>query len=114
MSNSFLKGGLGAILALGLAVAPVAIPPALATSEPDPGETPPAATAVDITAAESRVIINEAYLNGGSANATYKNKYVELYNPTSADINLSGWSLQYRSATGKVAPTGLAPLSGTI
>ena len=34
------------------------------------------------------MIINEAYLNGGSANATYKNKFVELYNPTSADISL--------------------------
>ena len=114
MSNSFMKVGLGAFLALGLAMAPVAIPPAMATTEPAPGGTPPAATTIDLAAAQARVIINEAYLNGGSANATYKNKYVELYNPTGADINLTGWSLQYRSATGTVAPTGLAPLSGTI
>ncbi|WP_258142711.1 lamin tail domain-containing protein [Arthrobacter sp. MYb227] len=110
MSNSFMKVGLGAILALGLAVAPAAIPPASATSEPSPGETPLAAAALDATSAP-QVIINEAYLNGGSANATYKNKYVELYNRTNTDINLSGWSLQYRSASGQVAPTGLAPLS---
>jgi 5'-nucleotidase len=139
--KNFIRAGIGATLALGLAVAPVAIPPALAspgaapttttsasadqttaaTATPTASEAPTtvasasASEAPTVAAAEtSHVIINEAYVNGGSANASYKNKYVELYNPTSADINLTGWSLQYRSSTGQVAPTGLATLSGTI
>ncbi|GAA3223911.1 ExeM/NucH family extracellular endonuclease [Oerskovia jenensis] len=62
----------------------------------------------------SSVVINEAYLNGGSANAPYLNKFVELYNPTAADIDLTGWSVQYRSATGTGASNGVVPLTGTI
>ena len=36
-----------------------------------------------------QVVISEAYLNGGSAGATYRNKFVELYNPTDAPIDVS-------------------------
>ena len=46
------------------------------------------------------LVITEAYLNGGSAGATYSHKFVELYNPTSSPIDLTGKSVQYRSATG--------------
>ncbi len=60
------------------------------------------------------VVINEAYLSGGSAGAAFKNKFVELYNPTSAPITLDGMSLQYRSATGSAAFNGVAPLTGVI
>ncbi|MFF5625649.1 ExeM/NucH family extracellular endonuclease [Microbacterium sp. NPDC012755] len=60
------------------------------------------------------VVINEAYLSGGSAGAAFTNKFVELYNPTSAPITLDGKSLQYRSATGTAAFSGVAALTGTI
>lgn len=62
----------------------------------------------------SAVVINEAYLSGGSANAPYKNKFVELYNPTSQPISLVGLSLQYRPATGTGAFGGVTALTGTI
>jgi len=60
------------------------------------------------------VVINEAYLNGGSAGAVYHHKFVELYNPTDAAIDVSGMSLQYRSASGTSNPTAVEALSGTI
>ena len=60
------------------------------------------------------LVISEAYLNGGSAGATYTNKYVELYNPTNADIPLTGLSLQYRSPTGTGNASTAVALSGTI
>lgn len=60
------------------------------------------------------VVINEVYLNGGSAGATYLNKFVELYNPTSAAVSLDGTSLQYRSATGVANPNAVVPLTGSI
>ena len=60
------------------------------------------------------VVINEAYLNGGSSGATYLNKFVELYNPTDADVSLDGTSIQYRSAGGTSNPTGVVALTGTI
>ena len=60
------------------------------------------------------VVINEAYLSGGSANAAYRNKFIELHNPTSAPVSLDGWSLQYRSATGTSATNASVALRGTI
>ncbi|MEJ1089286.1 ExeM/NucH family extracellular endonuclease [Microbacterium sp. Mu-80] len=60
------------------------------------------------------VVINEAYLSGGSSGAAFKNKFVELYNPTDQDIVLDGMSLQYRSATGSGASSGFVALTGTI
>lgn len=60
------------------------------------------------------VVINEAYLSGGSAGAAFTNKFVELYNPTAAPVALDGLSLQYRSATGTGASNGVAPLTGVI
>ncbi|MDN3443131.1 ExeM/NucH family extracellular endonuclease [Microbacterium sp. APC 3901] len=60
------------------------------------------------------VVINEAYLSGGSAGAAFTNKFVELYNPTAAPVTLDGLSLQYRSATGTAASNGVAPLTGVI
>lgn len=60
------------------------------------------------------VVINEAYLSGGSAGAAYTNKFVELYNPGDQAVALTGWSLQYRPATGTGAASGVVPLSGSI
>ena len=60
------------------------------------------------------LVINEAYTNGGSANAVYTHKFVELYNPTDQPISLDGWSLQYRSAAGTAATQGTVALSGTV
>ena len=60
------------------------------------------------------VVISEAYLNGGSTGATYTNKYVELYNPTANPVDLSGMSVQYRSATGTAGTTTTVPLTGSI
>ncbi|GAB3399493.1 hypothetical protein GCM10027515_05940 [Schumannella luteola] len=60
------------------------------------------------------VVINEAYLKGGSANAPFSKKFVELYNSGDSAVNLTGWSLQYRSATGAGAPSANFALDGTI
>src|SRR6185312_8378468 len=60
------------------------------------------------------LVISEAYLNGGSAGATYTNKYVELANPTGTAISLSGLSLQYRPATGTGNASTAVALAGTV
>ena len=63
-----------------------------------------------------RVVINEAYLKGGSNGAFFNKKFVELYNAGDTAQDLSGWSLQYRSASSVAAPTGAntQPLTGSI
>lgn len=63
---------------------------------------------------DTAVVINEAYVNGGSRNAPYTHKFVELFNTTDAPVTLDGMSLQYRSATGSEDPTGVVQLRGTI
>lgn len=49
----------------------------------------------------SGIIINEIYTRGGSSGATYTHKYVELYNPSSAAIDLSDLTLGYSASHGK-------------
>ncbi|WP_345752451.1 ExeM/NucH family extracellular endonuclease, partial [Microbacterium rhizophilus] len=64
----------------------------------------------------SKVVINEVYGGGGNGGATYKNDFVELYNPTDADVSLAGWSLYASSATSATAlyNSGRLALTGTI
>lgn len=59
------------------------------------------------------VVISEAYLVGGSSGQPYRNKFVELYNPTDEPVSVDGWSVQYKSATG-ASFSGITALSGTI
>src|SRR5690348_15378622 len=65
----------------------------------------------------AQVVISQVYGGGGNSGATYKNDFIELFNPTSTTVNLSGWSVQYTSSTG---PSGSSPawavtnLSGSI
>ncbi|WP_182353217.1 ExeM/NucH family extracellular endonuclease [Flaviflexus huanghaiensis] len=61
----------------------------------------------------NNVVINEVYTRGGSAGQAYSHKFIELYNPTDAPIDLSGMSLQYFSATGTSGNYTLA-LTGEI
>ena len=109
MHNKPWKLALGTALSVGLIAAPLAAVPAVA--EVSGGDV---TAEVSAAAGTSPVVINEAYLSGGSAGAAYKNKFVELYNTSDAAVTLDGWSVQYRSATGTAAPTGVAPLTGTI
>src|SRR5699024_6082458 len=87
------------------AVAAVALSPIL---------VPIAAPAAFAAPDDSQVVINEYFGRGGSANQAYQQKFVELYNPTDAAIELDGMSLQYRSSSGTGESNNVAPLTGTI
>src|ERR1700741_3710234 len=50
--------------------------------------------------AASDVVISQVYGGGGNSGATYKNDFVELFNRSANPVSLSGWSVQYNSATG--------------
>jgi hypothetical protein len=52
------------------------------------------------TDATSSVVISQAYGGGGNAGATFLNDFVELHNRSSIPVDISGWSVQYTSATG--------------
>ena len=64
------------------------------------------------------VVISQVYGGGGNASATYNQDFVELYNPGTNPVDISGWSIQYASATGPSTPGNWAvaaiPASTTI
>ena len=64
------------------------------------------------SASATNIVISQIYGGGGNTGATYKNDFVELFNPTANAINVSGWSVQYASTSGS-SWTG-ANLSGTV
>jgi gliding motility-associated-like protein len=61
----------------------------------------------------NHVLISEVYGGGGNSGATYKNDFIELYNPTLTAVDLTGWSVQYASATG-TGSWSATVLSGSI
>lgn len=62
-------------------------------------------------AATNHVVISQIQVSGSSAN----DEFVELYNPTDASIDMSGWRLTRKTSTVGATPQNLvASLSGTI
>jgi len=67
---------------------------------------------VAASAPAQEVVISQLYGGGGSIVATYRNDYVQLFNRGATQVDLSGWSVQYASATGTTWVT--TPLAGSI
>ena len=51
-------------------------------------------------AASPDAVVSQVYAGGGNAGASYTNDFVELFNRGSAAVDLTGWTVQYASATG--------------
>ncbi|MGP9538372.1 ExeM/NucH family extracellular endonuclease [Brachybacterium sp. AOP43-C2-M15] len=87
-----------AALALGLSVLPGQILPARAAA---------------VTPGDLR--IQEVYGGGGNSGAAFRHDFVELVNTSDTDLDLTGWTLQYASATGSFnGGAGTLALSGTV
>jgi len=50
-------------------------------------------------AASPDAVISQVYAGGGNAGASYTNDFVELFNRGSSAVDLTGWTVQYASAT---------------
>ncbi|MNO22443.1 Trifunctional nucleotide phosphoesterase protein YfkN precursor [compost metagenome] len=76
----------------------------------------PAASTASAATDNSVPVISQVYGGGGNTGAKYKNDFIELYNPTDTDIDLTGWKVRYASATGTFIDkaTLFTPLSGSI
>ena len=66
----------------------------------------------NFTVVQSPVLISQIYGGGGQLGATFNSDYVELYNRSDATVSLTGWSLQYASASGTNWQT--ASLTGSV
>ncbi len=60
----------------------------------------------------SDLVISQVYGGGGNASSTYKNDFIEIFNPTGAAVSVTGWSVQYASAAGST--WSVTNLSGTV
>lgn len=67
----------------------------------------------------AQVVINEVYGGGGNANAPFNADFVELFNQGGTAVNLMGYSIFYKTATGanftaadSVGLTGTIPAMG--
>jgi DNA/RNA endonuclease G (NUC1) len=58
------------------------------------------------------LVISQIYGGGGNSGATFKNDFIELYNPGGSPVSVAGWSVQYASAAGTTWQ--VTALSGTI
>ncbi len=79
------KQVIGAVGVMALAAGVVSISSMSAQAAPTPG---------------AAVVINEVYGGGGNSGAFWNRDFVELTNVSAAPVNLTGWSVQYTSATG--------------
>lgn len=90
-----LRQALGLV---GLAVAATSLVATPVTATANPGGT--------------ALVISEVYGGGGNSGATYTHDFIELYNPTSAPISLTGHTVEYFSASG--GSGGSTPLTGSV
>ncbi len=51
-------------------------------------------------AVSSNIVISQIYGGGGNSGATYTHDFIELFNRGTSPASLTGWSVQYASATG--------------
>jgi uncharacterized protein (TIGR03437 family) len=84
-------------------VAPTPTPTPSPEPTPTPTATPsptPPVTPTPVPAATPAVVISQIYGGGGNAGANYRNDFVEIFNRGDAAVDVSGWSVQYSSASG--------------
>jgi predicted extracellular nuclease len=63
-------------------------------------------------AVSPNIVISQVYGGGGNSGATLKNDFIELYNRGASSVDVTGWSVQYASATG--SSWQVTSLSGII
>jgi endonuclease G len=70
-------------------------------------------TTITLNVQAEHIVISQIYGAGGNNGAVLNNDYVELYNPTNTTFTITGWTIQYASATG-TNWTNRQPLGGQI
>lgn len=58
------------------------------------------------------VVISQVYGGGGNSGASFQNDFIEVFNRGNSPVNLTGWAVQYASATGTT--WSKTDLSGTL
>jgi cardiolipin synthase A/B len=72
-----------------------------------------AAITISPAALPAKVVISQVYGGGGNSGSVYKNDFIELFNSGGTAQDITGWAVQYTSATGTTW-TNKTDLSGSI
>jgi len=87
---------------------PTPTPTPSPTPSPSPSPTPTPTPSPD---SSPHVVISQVFGGGGNAGAPFRNDFIEIFNAGNSTVNLSGWSVQYASATASTwAVTPLTPI----
>lgn len=73
-----------------------------ATPTPTPTPTPsptPSPSPTPTPNASQHIVISQIFGGGGNSGAPFRNDFIEIFNAGNSTVNLSGWSVQYASAT---------------
>lgn len=104
-------------------VAPTPTPTPTPTPKPSPSPTPtptptpsvtPTPTPIPSPTPESslQIVISQIFGGGGNSGAPFRNDFIEIFNRGSSAVNLSGWSVQYASAT--ASTWSVTPLTSIV
>ncbi len=77
---------------------PSPTPPPAPSPEPVPPPVPPTPTTPEQIANADHIVISEVQITGGTGHTT--DDFIEIYNPTDSPVNLKGYRLVKRTATG--------------
>jgi uncharacterized protein (TIGR03437 family) len=75
---------------------PVSLVLSGAPPNPTPSPTPSPSPTPD---SSPHIVISQIFGGGGNSGAPFRNDFIEIFNAGSSTVNLSGWSVQYASAT---------------
>jgi hypothetical protein len=64
------------------------------------------------TGAGGGLVVSQVYGSGGNAGAAYANDFVELFNPGTSSVDVTGWTVQYATSAGSSWQT--TPLAGSV
>jgi DNA/RNA endonuclease G (NUC1) len=103
-----------ATVSLSTTPGPKSLPVTISDAELRSGSTTINLTVLQPPPPADHIVISQVYGGGGNSGATYTNDFVELYNPGSVSFDLTGWTLQYASATGSGWNSNKQPLGGSI
>lgn len=103
-----------AIVALGTTPGQKSLPVTITDAQARTANTTINITVLQPPPNADHVVISQIYGGGGNSNATYKNDFVELYNPGQNPFDLTGWSIQYSAFNGSGWGSNKQPLGGTI
>jgi uncharacterized repeat protein (TIGR01451 family) len=62
---------------------------------------------------KANLVISQVFGGGGNAGSFYKNDFIEIYNRGNTVVDISAWSVQYRSPTGTTGNWSVTNLCGS-